>query len=614
MYFSAHSPRNLQSVFRILAAIDNMGKPQSRDAPGWAFIVCATLLAYLPALRGTILWDDRGHITRGALQSLHGLWRIWFEPGAATQYFPLLYSAFWIEHRLWGDAVLGYHLVNVLLHALSACLVVAIARRLALPGAWLAGLLFALHPVCVESVAWIAEQKNILSGVFYFAAALVYLSFDRSRRLSRYWLALALYICALLSKSPTATLPAALLVVIWWKRGRVEWKRDVRPLAPWLVLGVLAGWCTVWFERVYNGLKGPDYPSLTHGQQLLLAGRAIWFYAGKVVWPANLTTFYPRWIVDPGQWWQYVFPAGVLALGIGLWLFARYRRAPLAAFLLFAGTLFPAIAFFNVYEYRYSYVADHYQYLAMLAIILPAAFALARVRAAAAVLLLILGFLTWRQAGDYRDLETICRATIARNPASWMAHANLGGILATKGRRNDAIAEFETALRANPDFWEAHFALGDQFAAVPGRLDDAIHEYQIAEHLWPISPWVHINLGNALLQAGRTTEAITEFETAVRSDASTPGAVRPHQADAHYGLGNAYMNVPGQLPRAIAEYEAALRIDPGFAVAHYNLGNALARTPGRLADAIGEYRIALRLDPNNMDARHELERLGAAAR
>jgi len=186
----------------------------------WASIFCATLLAYLPALSGALLWDDNMHVTRADLRGLDGLWRIWFDLGATQQYYPLLHSAFWLEHRLWGDAAVGYHLANVLLHAASACLVVLIVRRLALPGAWLAGFLFALHPVCVEGVAWISEQKSTLSGLFYLAAALAYLEFDRTRGRSRYLLALALFLLALATKTVTATLPAALLVIFWWQATR----------------------------------------------------------------------------------------------------------------------------------------------------------------------------------------------------------------------------------------------------------------------------------------------------------------------------------------------------------------------------------------------------------
>src|ERR1039457_6762040 len=212
-----------------------------RDAMGFASILCATLVAYVPALRGGLLWDDSSHVTRPDLQSLHGLWRIWFDLGATQQYYPLLHSAFWMEHRMWGDAVLGYHLTNIALHAASACLVVTIVRRLSLPGAWFAGLVFALHPVSVEAVAWISEQKSTLSGVFYLASALAYLRFDQSRRASRYWLALGLFVLALLTKTVTATLPGALLGGFWWQRGRLEWKRDLRPLLPWFALGASAG-------------------------------------------------------------------------------------------------------------------------------------------------------------------------------------------------------------------------------------------------------------------------------------------------------------------------------------------------------------------------------------
>jgi len=545
-----------------------------RDAATYASIVCATLLAYLPALGGGLLWDDTSHLTRPELQSLRGLWRIWFSLGATQQYYPLLHSAFWMEHRLWGDAELGYHLTNVALHAASACLVVMIVRRLALPGAWLAGLVFALHPVCVESVAWISEQKSTLSGVFYLGAALAYLHFDRSRRLSRYWLALGLFVCALLSKTVTATLPAALLVAVWWQRGRIEWKRDARPLLPWLALGAFAGLFTAWVEKTVIGAEGADY-TLTLVQRGLLAGRAIWFYAGKLVWPANLTFFYPRWTLDPGEWWQYLFPAGVLAAAIGLWMASRRQRGPLAGFLIFAGTLFPVLGFFDVYPFRFSFVADHFQYLACLGIIVPVASALAilarRIAAGSlarvacgALLPMILGVLTWGQSGIYSDAETLYRETLARNPGSWLAHNNLGNVLLAK----------------------------------PGRLADAIAEYRAAALLKPGSEQARTNLGNALAQAGRLPEAIPELEAALR--------IKPGYAEGHNNLGFALAQMPGGLERAIAEYQAALRINPDFAEAHYNLASAFVEMPGRLPDAIAEYQAALRTEPDLPEAHNNL--------
>src|ERR1035437_847761 len=347
------------------------------DAARWVLLFAATLVAYWPALQGAMLWDDNKHITTAALQSWHGLGRIWFDVGATQQYYPLLHSAFWVEHRIWGDAVVGYHLTNVFLHAACACLVVLIMRRLALPGAWLAGFLFALHPVGAESVAWISEQKNTLSGVFCLGAALAYLRFDQTRRKASYFLALGLFMAAVLSKSVTATLPAALLVVLWWRRGHVGWRRDVAPLAPWLALGVCAGGFTAWVERAYIGAQGSDF-ALTLVERCLLAGRVMWFYVAKLVWPANLVFIYPRWQVDASQWWQYLFPVGVLAVAAGLVVAARRNRGPLAGFLIFAGTLFPALGFLNVYPFLYSYVADHFQYLACLGLIIPQSVALTR--------------------------------------------------------------------------------------------------------------------------------------------------------------------------------------------------------------------------------------------
>ena len=300
----------------------------TRSKPGketfrFALISLVALAAYLPALRGRQLWDDNMHVTRPDLQSWHGLWRIWFDLGATQQYYPLLHSAFWLEHRIWGDAVLGYHLANVLLHAVSACLLVLIVRRLSLPGAWLAGFAFALHPVCVEAVAWISEQKSTLSGFFYLVSALTYLHFDRSRRKSAYFTALGLFLLALMSKSVTATLPAALVVIFWWQRGRLDWKRDLLPLLPWFALGAGAGLFTAWVEADprFIGAQGSQY-ALTLSQRLLVAGRVPWFYAAKALWPWNLMFIYPHWKIDASQWWQWLFPLATVAVAVTLVLLA----------------------------------------------------------------------------------------------------------------------------------------------------------------------------------------------------------------------------------------------------------------------------------------------------
>ena len=582
--------------------------------------MCATLVAYLPAVRGGFVWDDDAHVTRPALRSLDGLRRIWFELGATQQYYPLLHSAFWFEHRLWGDSVVGYHLANILLHAAAACLVVAIMRRLALPGAWLAGLVFALHPVNVESVAWISEQKNTLSAVFCLGAAYVYLAFDRDRRPGQYALALVLFVLALMTKSVTATLPAALLVVLCWKRGRLGWRGDVLPLVPWLSIGAAAGLFTAWVERSMIAAQGAA-DALAWPARLLLPGRVIWFYLGKLAWPADLMFVYPHWRVDASEGWQYLFPAAALALALGLWLLAVRARGPLkrasagalAGFLVFAGTLFPALGFFNVFPFIYSYVADHFQYLAALGIIVPASAGLALAagrltdgaarllaRAGAAALLCTLGVLTWLQSATYRDVQTLYLATLAKNPDCWMAHANLGVAWSMMpGRMADAVAQFEEALRLNPGDAEAHNDLGVVLSLMPGRQDDAIAQYEAALRLRPGFAGAHNNLGHALVgMPGRLDEAVAHYEEALR--------LEPGNAEAHNNLASAWLQSPGRLDDAVAQCEEALRLEPGYALAHYNLGIALSRMPGRLEDAVAQYREAIRLKPDYAEAHTNL--------
>ena len=593
--------------------------PKPNRIAVFASLVCAAVIAYWPSLQGALLWDDERHVTRPDLQSLDGLWRIWFHLGATQQYYPVLHSAFWLEHGIWGDAVLGYHLTNLLLHCISAYLVVLLMRRLALPGAWLGGLIFALHPVCVEAVAWISEQKSTLSGVFYLAATLVYLDFNQTRRKNRYWLAGALFLLALGTKTVTATLPAVLLVILWWRSGRLEWRRDFAPLLPWFVVGVPAGLFTAWVERTVIGAQGAAF-ALTVPQRVLLAGRVIWFYAWKLLWPAGLAFSYPHWKLDPAVWWQWLFPAGVTAVGCGLYLAARWDRGPLAAFLIFVGTLTPVLGFLNVLPFRYSYVADHFQYLASLAIVVPAAASLAawlkrtpwgrtaRIGLPVA-LLVVLGGLTWWQSTMYTDSETLYRATLARNPASWLAHNNLGLLLVQQpGGLNEAIAEYRAAVRLEPDYPEAHFNLGSALAhADPPDRAGAIAQYRTALRLKPDYAEAHNNLGNALSHVpGGMAEAVAEFQAALR--------IEPDVAEIHTNLGNALAQTPGRLGDSVAEYQTALRLDPDNAATHYYLAGAFSQMPGRENDAIAECTAALRIRPDFAPAQQLLEELRPARR
>jgi tetratricopeptide (TPR) repeat protein len=611
-----------------------------------ALIVCATLAAYFPALRSSFIWNDSDYVTQPSLRSVGGLWRIWFEVGATQQYYPLLHSAFWLEHRLWGDSPLGYHLANVLLHAAASCLFVAVLRRLSAPGAFFGGLIFALHPVCVESVAWISEEKNTLSTVFYLLSALVYLRWrerpeqagGRDARPRLYFFALALFILALLGKSVTATLPAALLVVIWWRQGRLDWRRDILPLVPWFAAGAADGLFTAWVERTFIGAKGDAF-ALTLLQRTLVAGRAVWFYLGKLFWPAKLIFIYPRWNVDATAAWQYLFPLAALALLAGLWACRGRSRAPLAAALFFVGTLFPTLGFFNVFAFIFSYVADHFQYLAALGVVALVAGAWGRWAAsrppaatpsiAAAALLAVLGILTWRQSRMYRDEIAFYRTTLEQNPGSWMGHHNLGVLLAQAGRMPEAIAEYETALRIKPDDGLAEYDLGNALFKA-GRTPEALEHYERALVLEPGYVKALYAVGSVLAQTGHIREAIDYYREAI--------SINPAFPEAHYDLGNALL-ATGDLRGAIVEFGRAVQLqpnyvlalghlgaalvqagqygdaveylvrslafDPGPAATHYNLGIALAQT-NRLPEAVEQFQAAARLEPRDPDAQVNL--------
>jgi len=562
-----------------------------------ALLLGATLVAYRPAWHGSPVWDDDGHLTRPELQSSEGLRRIWGELGATQQYYPVTHSAFWVMHRLWGDDTLGYHVVNVLLHVTSAILIALILRRLTVPGAMFAAALFALHPVHVESVAWMTELKNTLAGVFYFSAALVYLRFDRTRRWPMYAAALALFVLALLSKTVTASLPAALLVVFWWQRGRLDLRRDVLPLVPWLVLGVAAGRLTAHVERTFIGAQGVEF-DLSPLSRVLLAGRVVWFYLGKLVWPGNLTFIYPKWTIDPSSATAYGYPAAVVAVLAAAWWWRGRSRAPLATALLFVGTLTPALGFVDVFPFRYSYVADHFPYLASVPVIAAVAGALTltlarvsatAVAAAATIVLGVLGTLTWRQAHQYADVETLYRETLRRNPSCWLCLNNLGAMRLNGPSPNvqEAIRYVDEALTLYANNAEAHNNLGVAYSRL-GRFDAARREHEVAVRLSPGDPDAHNNLGTDLERLGDRDGALREYLEAVR--------LRPRFAEARYKAGG-LLTKAREFEAARAHLVVALEVNPQYADAYDALGTVELQL-GRYEAAIEAYRQALLLRPD----------------
>jgi tetratricopeptide (TPR) repeat protein len=575
-----------------------------------------TVVVYLPVLRAGWVWDDDDYVTANqALRSLHGLWQLWAEPGIVPQYYPVTFTSLWIEYQVWGPWAPGFHATNVCLHAANAVLAWRLLDRLRVPGAWIAAVLFAVHPVHVESVAWVTERKNVLSALFALAAALVFVTRvvdgDGAGRRRAVSAVVVLFALSLLSKSVTATLPMVLAVALWGRDGRVR-RRDAVVLAPLLGLGLAAGALTAWMERTRVGAVGP-YWSQTVAERVLIAGRALWFYVGKLLWPDPVTFNYERWTIDVHDPLAWAWPlAALTAAGLAWGLRGRIGRGPAAGLAAFAITLAPALGFVNVYPMRYAYVADHFQYLASLGVLALVGAGIARVAtgraavAAVAPLAVALALLTARQSLAYADVETLWRDTLAKNPRSVLALQNLGtleygraqregashlalalglyrrardvepaqpdvwnsiGIVeAQMGRREDAAASFETALRYDPRHAEAARNLGSVLAAL-GSRDDAIAAYERAIALAPAMVEAREDLAVILLHADRAPDAERLIREAIR--------LAPDSARARLQLGAA-LAAQGRAPEAIGAYEAATRMAPRSVDVHAALAEALA--------------------------------------
>ena len=483
----------------------------------WGLLIL-TVLVYSRTITCGYIWDDDYYVTHNSVltSGLDGLSDAWFKPGSTPQYYPLVFTTFWVEHQLWGLWAGGYHFVNVLLHGLSAMVLVSVLRRIGLNfwPAWLTAALFAIHPVHVESVAWITERKNVLSGLCYLSAAWCYLNFD-SRREGRFWVgAFLLFFCALLSKTVACTLPAALLLYIWYKRGKITVK-DIVPTLPFWIIGIAMGLFTVYMEKTHVGASGSEW-QLNAIERFLLSGRVLAFYACKLVWPNPLIFTYPKWQIDASVWWQWAITFAVLMiLGIQV---ARaiqtHRRGRTFALLFFAGTLFPALGFFDVFPFTYSYVADHFQYLASLGILTLIAIALSRKPRLALLVVVIFSVVTVQQIGAYKDAKTLWIDTIAKNPDAWMAHTNLGVIHIQEGDEASAIASFERALQIKPDYAEALANMG-AIAILHQRYEEA--------HAWLSKALAsrdnfyraHLNMALVQTQLGNRDKAIEHYQKAL---------------------------------------------------------------------------------------------------
>ena len=576
----------------------------------WVLGLClaaAIFIAYLPVWHAGFIWDDDAYVTQNSLLTApDGLSRIWFSAHMQSQYFPLVFTTLRFEHALWGMNPLGYHLVNVFLHAANALLLWQLLRRLAVPGAWLAAAIFALHPVQVESVAWITELKNVESTLFYLLALLAWVKFigkPATPSWSFYWLALLFLVLALFSKTTACTLPAALLLILWWRREQIGLRRILQVL-PFLLIGLAMGVLSVWWEKHLGDYIDPDAGAhFGFVQKVLIATRAVWFYAMTDLWPFNLTFIYPRWEIDPNAPLQYLGLAGCLVLALLLW---RHRRvlgqSVTVGVVFFVAALSPLLGFIPLYTFRYSFVADHYQYLACAGLIVPVAALISNrmagecpgrifFRGLSASLLLLLGILTWKRADVYAVQETLWRDTIAKNPGCWMAHNNLGLGFFNKGQIEEAVSRYQDAISLKSDYAEAHYNLGIALFA-KNQVDAAIDEYKEAIRLAPNYALAHNNLGVALVHKGQPDAAISQYQEAIR--------LRPDYAEAHNNLGLTLLS-QGQLDAAISQFQESIRLNSVDAESHNNLGNALLQK-GQTDEAVRQYQEAIRLKPDDAGA------------
>ncbi|MGQ0722249.1 MAG: tetratricopeptide repeat protein [Candidatus Eiseniibacteriota bacterium] len=501
-----------------------------------AGVALITLVAYWPALRGGFVWDDRVLLDAEVLGEADGLRRIWLEPssldGHEDHYWPLVYTTFWLERMIRGGFdPAGMHLVNVLLHVANALLLGRLAARLGLRAA-AATWIFALHPVHVESVAWIIERKDLLSAFLVLAAADSFLRFREGSGRGRWALSLVLVTAGMLSKSVAVTFPIAMGIAVWLKHGVVR-RRDLVALLPHaVVLALLAVFDVTRAARV-----APSDFGLSVVDRGLVASRAAAFYAAKLAWPEPLMPVYPRW--GPGE--AASWAAAVVLIAGALALFAlrrRIGRGPLAALLFFLVTLSPMSGFVDFGWMRYSFVADRFQYLASAGPCLLVAAGAARLgrraRLPGVLVLVVLGALTFRHASIWQDDERFFRHVVTRNPAA-------------------------------TDGW---FNLGAGLVAKPGRIDDAIAAFEEAAARDPRSAKVRYNLGTALATRGLFAEAVPHLEETLRIDPSYP--------DAHGNLGIALAGL-GRLDEAEAAFRRALELEPGDPRAKANLARIQAR-------------------------------------
>ncbi len=569
-------------------------------------------------MRGEFLLDDRLLVSESPfVHSIHGLYRIWFTTDP-TDYWPMTNTSFWLEWRLWGSNPTGYHITNLILHIAAVCMIWAILRELRVTGAYLAAFLFAVHPVNVESVSWISQRKNTLAMVFFLLSIWWYLKEEdeKSRRAEEqargrlgiwYWMSLLAFLLAMLSKGSVAVLPGLLLAIVWWRRKRIDVWDVLRTVPFFLIAGGLA-YVNVWFQKHGNDvvLRSADFL-----QRLAGAGAVVWFYLAKALAPVDLMFIYPNWIIETRalRWWLPLLAALALTAILARQVIGHktvWPRALLFGWLFFCIALVPVLGFTDVGFMQYSLVADHYQHIAIIAVVTLAAAgcrlwiagshgALRSVPIAGTIAVTAaLTYLTWQQNHLYCDPLHWCEGTLERNPDCWQLQNDVGVALRKIGRTDEAIAHYKSALRLNPNYVDAHYNYGNALFA-SGQTQGAIEEYQQVLRLKPDYALAHDNLGSALAQLGRLDEAVDQFEQGLRLNSDSPISQN--------NLGKALGEL-GKSQQAIAHFQEALRLKPDYAEAHNNLGVELSKTDR--PEAFKQLEQAVRLDPKYAEAHNNL--------
>ena len=556
------------------------------------------------------IWDDEQHLTQNpVIIGPLGLADIW--TSARAVYYPLVLTTFWILHKFVGLNPMPYHLLNVAWHALSALLLWRVLVQLRVRGAWLGAAIWALHPVMVQSVAWITEMKNTQSAVFYLLAISLFLqSRGAPERRFLYWLAVLSFVAAITSKPSTVILPAVLALCLWWREGKFR-SSDLRALVPFLFISLIASAWTIWEQKYHAHAMGAEWLQ-SPLQRILISADAIWFYLLKLIWPHPLIFIYPRWSVDPSRPLAFV-PLVALAIIVIFLLVARngLLRPVFFALAYFVIALLPILDFFDVYFFRYSFVSDHFQYLASMG---PLALAGAAIWTASerlkefrrlispSAVLLILAALTFHQTAKYIDAITLYRATLSANPHCWMADYNLAIALKDRGELDEAITHYQRAIATRADYSEAHFNLA-RLLLEKGEANEALDHYRRAIEIRPNDADTHNNYGSALRELGQIDNAKREYEIAL--------TLQPNYVEARLNLATLFLQ-GGKTSEAIAQLEEAKRIQPHDPIVHTDLGNALMKS-GRAREAVAEFNQSLAILPDGVGAMNSLAWLLATA-